>query len=61
MSLSYSTARELLRRIVSEISDTLEALHTVSIEFTVMREKGQQPSFYMDILFLPAETKNQTT
>lgn len=59
MNSYYSTARVLLLKIASNILDTLEELHTVSIEFSVMREKGVPPSFAIDILYLPVEKKKQ--
>jgi len=61
MSSSYSTLRDSLQKTLHAISVTLAEQHTVSIEYTVMREKGLPPSLHIEILFLPAENENQRT
>ena len=52
MSLSSATVRAYSRVILSNILDMLEPQHTVSIEYTVTREKERRWSFSIEILFL---------
>jgi len=44
-----------------DIANTLEVLHTVSFEYTVMREKELPPSLAIEILLLPKENTKQST
>jgi len=46
-----------LLEIVSDILDTLDQLHTVSIEFTVLRENGQPIGLDLHLQYLLAEQK----
>jgi hypothetical protein len=60
MNSSYSMLRALLRGMQLDILAFLEDLHTVSIEYTVMREKELPPSLHIEILLLPKENTNQS-
>jgi len=57
MNSSFSMLSGSLLEIVSEILDILELLHTVSIEFTVLRENSSILGLDIQIQYLLAEQK----
>lgn len=50
----YSRLDSALKRSLMSLT-TLEQLHIVSIEYTVMRDKGQKPLLSIEILLCEAE------
>lgn len=58
MTLSLSTLSASLLENLSEILEYHEQLHTVSIEFTVLRENGRQIGFEVFTRCLLAEQKD---
>jgi len=59
MNSSSSTSPVIDRKILSNAMAILEGLPIASIEFTVLREKGQETLLRVEILCLPKEKKNQ--
>jgi len=57
MSLFFSTLAESLLTELSLNMDILEQLHTVSIEFTVMRENSLPVGLEVNIRYLLTEQK----
>ena len=55
MNSSLSTLSGSLLEIVSDILDTLEQLHTASIEFTVSRDNGRPVGLEVHLRYLLAE------
>mgnify|MGYP001435256517 CR=1 FL=1 len=55
MNSSLSTLSDVLQTMLSEILDTLDLLHTVSIEFTVKREGNCIVGLETNFLCLLAE------
>ena len=60
MSSYSSMLSASLQEILSEILDMGDQLHTASIEYTVMRESGQQIGFEINIQCLLAEQKEDS-
>jgi len=59
MNSSFSTLRALNRQMSVDLSAILDRLHTVSIEYTVIREKGQETLLRVEILCLLEEKTKQ--
>jgi len=59
MNSSSSTSPDLNRKTLSNLTDILEGQPIVSIEYTVLREKGQDTLLHIEILVLLEEKKNQ--
>ena len=57
MSSSFSTLSDSLLETLSAILDTLEQLHTASIDITVMRDNGLPVGLEVTIQYLLAEQK----
>jgi len=57
MNSSYSTVSDSLLETLSEILDLAEALHTVSMEYTLLREKERVVGFTITFQCLLAEQK----
>ncbi|GAI13755.1 unnamed protein product [marine sediment metagenome] len=60
MSSYFSTLSGALQEILSEILDIADQLHTASIEYTVLREKGFQIGYEINIRCLLTEQKPPT-
>lgn len=57
MNSSFSTLSDSLLETLSAILDTLEQLHTASIDITVMRDNGLPVGLEVTIQYLLAEQK----
>lgn len=61
MSSSSFIMPVLNREMLSSLTAILEELPIVSIEYTALREKGQETLLRIEILFLLKEKKDQIT
>lgn len=61
MNSSFSTALDSAQMMLSDVLDILPLLHTVGIEFTVLREKGLPVGLIINLQYLLAEKAGGST